>query len=188
MVEDIWKEREEALENAFFMKRNEELLQKLKHQLQQETRKEALREACGITDERVLDSLLAVELDAEALTAIVMVPLVIVAWSDDSIAVEERNAILQAADAEGIETGTVCHQLLERWLEDPPTDELLTAWKNFVQVVVKDFSAEALTAFREEVMGRVKKVATAAGGILGVGSHSASERAAIEDLEATFSS
>ena len=162
------------------------MLEKLRQDLRQKTRKETLCYASGITDDRVLEALLAVDIDAESLTAISLVPLVVVVWADGSSAAKERSAILKAAETEG--SDQVSYQLLERWLEEQPSNELLTAWKDFVQVVTESFPADALATFRDDVVGRAGKIAKVAGGILGVGSQSATELAAIEDLEATFSS
>ena len=52
---EFLKDRERALEDSFFAKRDKELLAKLQQNLQ----KEQLGNASGISDDSVLDSLLA---------------------------------------------------------------------------------------------------------------------------------
>jgi hypothetical protein len=77
--------------------------------------------------------------------------------------------------------------LFENWLQEAPDENLVSAWKAFVGAAVDGFS-EPAAAFRHDLIGRAKKVAQAAGGILGLGSISSSEQKVLDDLESAFPS
>ena len=77
-------------------------------------------------------------------------------------------------------------KLLEGWLHDPPGPELLEAWKHYVQAVCANFGSAGVSEFRQEIMDRARKVAAAAGGILGVHAISGAEQKLLDELDAAF--
>jgi hypothetical protein len=86
-----------VLEDAFFRKRDAILAEQLHKLEKMKETKQALQKVSGITDEKVLDKLVALNVRPETLASLAMVPLVEIAWADGSIGVEERDAILKAA-------------------------------------------------------------------------------------------
>ncbi len=184
MSDSVLGDRGRALEDSFFAQRDRELMKKLKEQV----RKEALADACGIKDPATIESLIKAGISPETITALTIVPLVAVAWADGKLADEERTAINSAMEANGIEAGSVCRQLLDAWLKQAPGPELVIAWKGYIQALSASASAPAIETLRDDVLGNARKTAAAAGGILGIGSISSSEQAVIDDLAAAFSS
>jgi hypothetical protein len=79
----------------------------------------------------------------------------------------ERSAILRAADEQGLSHTSTAYQLLEKWLNDRPGDELVAAWKGYVEALRKNLSAPAYAALRKDILDRTTKVARSAGGFLG---------------------
>jgi hypothetical protein len=186
MTQDIWKDRERALEESFFQRRNEELLRRMKQELQTRQRKESLAAACGIQDDPVLENLVQANISAETVAALALVPLVVVAWADGEMDDRERKAVLSAAAQEGIAPATVCYELLESWLADPPDPTLITAWRDYVRVLSQRLAQPMLESFRAGILGRARNVARAAGGILGVHRISNAEQRVLDELEAAF--
>lgn len=184
MSDNFLGDREHALENSFFAQRDRELMGKLKQQI----RREALSEACGIQDQEVLEALVNANISPETITALTIAPLVAVAWADGKLADEERRAIRSAMESSGIEPGSVCCQLLDAWLAEPPgkKSDLVAAWKGYIQALAETASPAAVEALRKDVLGNVRKIAKAAGGVLGIGSISPSEQAVIDDLGSAF--
>ena len=76
------EERGKALEEAFFAKKNKELLQQVKQDLDSAKQREALKTATGIAEDEVLDKILAIGVNAESLAAMSIAPMVLVAWAD----------------------------------------------------------------------------------------------------------
>ncbi len=188
MTGDAWNERRKALEDSFFMKRDQELLESLRQELAAEAQKKALTAASGIQDGQVLDQLIAADISSETLAAVSLVPVVLVAWADGEIADNERKAILAASEKEGISAATASHNLLRSWLEHAPDQSALTnAWKGYIGLVVQRLDGDARAQLREGVVGRARRVATAAGGILGLNRISDAEHQVLDELESALS-
>lgn len=187
MNDDFLSEPRRALEEAFFAKHNERLRRALKERAEAEERRQALAEASGITDPAVLDELIELEIEPEAVAAFALIPLVEVAWADGDVHVKEREAILQAAQESGLAPGGVARELLQSWLSERPGSQVLKAWETYTAALAGSLDASGRTRLRKEIVGRARAVAEAAGGILGLGSKiSAAEREMIEKLEKAF--
>ena len=157
-------------------------------QLKEQVKKDALSDACGIKNSEVLDRLVNANISPETITALTLIPLIAVAWADGEMDPKEIDAIRQATESAGIEPDSVCRQLLDAWLAEPPGPELVEAWKGYIRSLVASASTPAVQAVRDDVLENARRVAAAAGGILGIGSIAKSEQAVIDDLASVFSS
>jgi hypothetical protein len=63
---------------------------------------------------------------------------------------------------------------------------LLETWATYVRDLCAQMTPEARRTFREQLLGRTRAVAEAAGGFLGVGRVSAKEQAVLAELERAF--
>ena len=70
MSEEYLGDRRKALEDAFFAKHNEQLKQQLREAHTAQAKRDALRTASGITDEAVLDQLIALDIQSETVAAL----------------------------------------------------------------------------------------------------------------------
>lgn len=189
MSRDNFKERERAFEAHFFEKESERLLEELRQKEQQEKARAALERMCGVGDERILDELLSQGVGAENLTALILVPLIAVAWADREVSEEEAQVILSAAEEYGIEEGAPASELLRNWLAERPSDALIDAWADYVKELSACFRPEDREGFAAMVMGQAERVAEATGGLLGFGSKtSAEEKRILERLASAFQS
>ncbi|NQT11268.1 MAG: hypothetical protein HQ582_00875 [Planctomycetes bacterium] len=176
-----------VLEDKFFAERDQELLQALRDEAACKERKKALADASGIADDALLDQFDELDFNCETLAALSLVPLIAVAWADGNVDVKERRAVLDAAEQKGMDKGLPACQLLERWLARKPDDALLAAWKGYVGALSQTLSEPAKKALKEDLLGRARAVAEAAGGLLGFGNKVAkSEEAVLDDLEQAF--
>ncbi|MEZ6104178.1 MAG: hypothetical protein R3E01_34995 [Pirellulaceae bacterium] len=179
---DFLNARRKALEDSFFAQRDQELLKQLHERLQEATQREALAMVSGIEDEEVLDFLLRLNLSSETAAALTLVPLIEVAWADGNISDEERQAILDAASNHGVADDAPCCQLLESWLTAKPDPRLLRAWEQYVEALRGTLSADDLSTLADKVLGHAEAVASAAGGVLGIGKVSPSEKKVLGEL------
>ncbi|MFQ5995279.1 MAG: hypothetical protein ACE5K1_09290 [Acidiferrobacterales bacterium] len=188
MTDEILGGRRKALEESFFAKESEKLRRELIEKEAVKAKKESLTEASGISDEVVLEQMIALDIGSDTVAALCLVPLVEVAWADGSVDDEERDAILAAAEATGLARASASGRLLHAWLEARPNPEVLAAWKGYVGALSATLSAEAKDALKRELLGRARAVAEAAGGFLGVGNKvSKSEQAILDELAQAFS-
>ena len=180
------EERGRALENQFYEKENQEKLTAMKHKLDTQRSKEELRKASGMSDDAVLERLVALGLRANTIAALSLVPLIQVAWADGTIQDNERNAILQGAHGKGLEDGSDGYDLLQTWLKRQPGDELFTAWEAYIKALAAQLNDEQNRLLKNQIVGFAKLVAASAGGILGFGKVSATEEAVLHRIEAAF--
>lgn len=180
------EERGRALEDQFFDKENQEKIAALKHKDENQASRHELRKASGMSDEAVLDQLVALGLRGNTIAALSLVPLVSVAWADGEIQENERVAILQGAHGKGLEEGTPGYDLLQTWLKKKPSDELFAAWESYIKALASQLNDEQNRLLKNQIVGFAKMVATAAGGILGFGKVSATEEAVLAKIEAAF--
>lgn len=185
--EGVLTERQKALEEEFFRQRERALIEKMREQEQRRQLREALAEASGIHDPATLDRLIEAGVQPRTLAPLALVPLVEVAWADGSIAAREKEAIVRAAEAAGLHKGSAGYALLEGWLEEKPDPKLRQLWAEYVRGLSQSLDPQARQRLREEVMGRARAVAEAAGGFLGLGPKvSAAEEAVLRELAQAF--
>lgn len=184
---DVLGDRGRALEEEFFRKQEEKILAGLREAKQQAATREALAKSSGISNPAVLDLLSKLNVHAETVAALALVPLIEVAWADGKLDEKEAFAILQAAEKSGVVPGNACHALLKSWLAAPPRQELMAAWINYVQALCSKLDAAGRAALKGDVLTRARAVAHSAGGILGLGSKiSPEEQAVLTRLEGAF--
>ena len=180
------KERGKALEDAFFAKRDKELLEKVKADLDITSKREELKSATGIDDDGVLDELIAIGVTTKSLAAMSLIPLVLVAWADGNAIGGERKAILQSAEQSGVRPGSATSDVLEGWLAKEPDAVLTEAWQDYIRVVMEKLPVGEKIKLGEQLHARCKEVAEAAGGFLGLASISSSEMEVLEMIQATL--
>lgn len=177
--------RRSELEEKFFREKDLQLIRAMGEKTVRMERKKALAEASGIEHDGLLDQLHELEVSAETLLALSLVPLVAVAWADGKLDDKERAAVLEAAEQIGLTDSHPGFELLRSWLEQKPDKRLASVWYDYV--VCEVLTPEAKAELYEDLVGRTRKVAEATGGILGLGSKiSASEQAVLEKLERAF--
>jgi len=196
MSREVLAEKSRVLAEQFFHQRDLELLEYLRVQAvenEQQTKSDEMQlrnklaEMAHIHETQVLDELIRVGITAESFVALTLVPLVRVAWADGAIQDRERDAILQAAAAEGITVDSPNYRLLEGWLDERPQPALLEAWRDYAMALARDLDASSLAAIRRITMDRARRIADTSGGILGLVSRiSKEEDLALHDLDRAF--
>jgi tellurite resistance protein len=175
-------ERRRSLENEFFAEQDKKLLEKMRSELRALEARRQLTQVTGIAEEKVLQDLIDLGIQAEALAAVGMIPMIEVAWADGAISDDERARVLNFADANGIKTGTASHALLAQWLKRRPEAKFLKSWKAYVAELRKVMSPESFAKIRDMAWDRCNAVARASGGILGVRKVSKGEEAKLAEI------
>lgn len=181
----VLSDRGRALEDSFFARKNQALLDQMRKDLEGQEARDALATTLNLQDAAVLDRLVALGIRAETAAALCLVPLVEVAWADGKLDEKERAAILQASAEKGLPAAS--ESLLQQWLESAPETGLLEAWRQYIAVLKESIPGEAFQGLGKELIFQAEAVAKASGGILGLGSKiSDSESRVLEQLKALF--
>jgi hypothetical protein len=183
---EILRDRGKALEDEFFRREDQRLIGRLNELKAAEATREALAKASGITNPAVLDELMALGIRAETVAALSIVPLVEVAWADGTLDAKERRAIVERAN---VARGSTVGALVEAWLDRRPDPKLFTAWTHLVQGMCEQLEPDGAARLKTGLLEQAAAVATASGGLFGVGSKvSRAEASMLARLEAAFAS
>lgn len=186
MAHPLFAEARSSLEDAFFRKRDAELIAEMRRREQVQSRKKALAEVSGITDEAVLDQLVAHDIHAETLAAFTIVPLVEMAWADGAIQPAEHQILLHAIEEAGIPKEGVSYKLMKQWLTRRPLPKLMKLWQNYTRALLAELPPEAGERIRQSVLEQARALAVAAGGFLGLARISSEEEKVLRALEEAF--
>lgn len=123
-----------------------------------------------MNDERVKVELDALGLREDTYRAILLLPLVEVAWADGEIQAEEREEILSYAEGNRLLAGDA-HRVVEDWLTDRPTEDYFERGRAALVKLAhyKDgFGRDIHPAHVDDVLDYCNVVADAAGGVFGM--------------------
>ena len=183
-TKDSFEARRKALEEAYFRKKDAQLVDKLKAVFHRTVDRESIRQTTGITDERVLDNLVELSLSGEMMAAFRLYPLIEVAWADGGVDEREVRAVLAAIEEHGIPRGSRPHVMLENALKNRPGEDSRKAWYMYAEELRKILNPEELTTFRNDLLDHARRIAAASGGLLSVAFQvSTNERKVLEAIK-----
>ena len=108
----------------------------------------------GALDHGALRTLLARRLGKDALTALVLAPLLTVAWQSAETIESKRAAMREASAAIGLEAGDLGTELLLRSIEAPNAADIMARWRALVHILVGTLDTDVLSALQWELMDR----------------------------------
>ena len=144
--------RAHALEEAFFAKREREVLEKFREKIEHDRELGDLLQQCGIRDTAKGEALLACGIRAATVPALIMTPLVVVAWADGAMEDYEREALVRNAVKHRIKPGSEAWQLLESWLSSAPPAGLFDAWIEYAKELAAAMPVADRRAFAAEII------------------------------------
>lgn len=180
------KDRRTDLEEHFFLKEDQKMLENLRSLQKMQETKEALAQVSRIRNEAILQRLVELDVRPETLVSLRLIPLVEMAWANGSVDEKEKAAVFAAAEREGWAKDQPDYEILARWMEHRPAPKLLEAWLNYVRGLAEHFTPEEKAEFKKAVMTHARNIAEASGGFLGFGKISASEAEMLRKLDAAF--
>ncbi|MGH9313609.1 MAG: hypothetical protein ACRD1S_10470 [Vicinamibacterales bacterium] len=173
---DILADRGRSLEEQYFRKREQELIEKMRRRAEAEAERRRLGEQAGVADEEILQDLQALGYTPETVMLLHLVPLVQMAWAEGNVSDRERDLIIQAARARGIEAGSPADKQLAGWLTHRPSDDLFEKTLRAIGAVLQARPAEEREASHKDLLSYLSAIASASGGVLGFRAVSDEER------------
>ncbi len=162
---DSFKERQRGLETEYFKKQDLQLLEKLRQRGHLDEVARALAEKLQVDDPELLRRVVDLGVTPGTGPALLLAPLVQVAWAEGSVSQAERRTILAIAAAGGIQAGSPAHALLLKWLDKQPPEALFET----ALAVIRAGLSVLPPAEREERVGLMiegcTRVARASGGL-----------------------
>jgi hypothetical protein len=180
---DKFAEREHWLEEEYFGKKNQELIERMRERRAREADRQKISEVMGINDQEVLEALQDLGYTSETIQLLHIVPLVEVAWAEGGAADREREMIFKIAESRGIQPGSAAHEVLTHWLEEKPSGRFFENTLRAISVVLALLPEEQREASRRDLIAYCSQIASVvASGILGRGGITDEERALIAHI------
>jgi len=176
---DAFKERGRALEEEYFHRKERELIEKMRQKAAADAARDALGATTGVADTQLLQDLHELGYTPETLSLLHVVPLVQMAWAEGHVSMRERDLIIEAARARGIESGSDADRMLAGWLATRPSDELFTTTLRAISAMLQSRPDAEREASRKDLVSYLSSIASASGGVLGWGAVSDEERAVL---------
>jgi tellurite resistance protein len=174
---DAFADRGRGLEEEYFRKREQELVDKLRRRQAAEATRQQLSEQAGVADAEILQDLQELGYTPETVSLLYLVPLVEVAWAEGGVSDRERELIVEAARARGIEAGTPADALLTEWLTTQPSEQVFERNLRVIRAILAARPEAEREASRSDLLSTATAIAEASGGVLGFRAISPEERA-----------
>lgn len=187
MADKVFGVRRPSNEAEFFRRQDALLIRQRRREEERRAARAALATASRITDPVLLDQLVAFGVSADTLTALSLVPLVEVAWADGCVEDAEKQAILAAARAAGLEESGTGYRLIDGALSKRRHPRLKRMWEQYIANICATLPAAEREALRAELLRQAHAVAEAAGDAMGLGSKvSRQEATLLAEIAAAF--
>jgi hypothetical protein len=174
---DAFADRGRALEEEYFRKREQQLVEKLRRRAAAEATRQHLSEQTAVADEEILRDLQDLGYTPETVSLLHLVPLVQMAWAEGGVSDREGELIVEAARARGIEAGTPADAQLAEWLTTRPSEQLFERNLRVIRAILESRPDAERQAGRGDLLSTATAIAEASGGVLGFRAVSPEERA-----------
>ncbi len=181
---DSLHERGRALEDEYFHRKDRELIEKIRRKAATEEAERALGASAGISDPEVLHELQALGFTPETIALLPLVPVLQVAWAEGGVTPVERHLIEKLANARGIAPGSGADAQLMDWLANKPSDEVFRGAARLTQALLESGSSVVANLRADQLVEYCEQVASASGGIFGLGRVSVEERTLLASIAA----
>jgi hypothetical protein len=172
-------------EEDYFRKRDRELIERMRQATAAEQTRKDLQAKTGLQDPELVRDLQELGFTTDTVALLPLVPVLQVAWAEGGISSAERKLILDLARSRGIESGTAADRQLAEWLERRPAAAVFDGATRLIRAMVDrpdsagDLSVDGLLKYCENI-------ASASGGMFGIGRVSAEERAILTSISAAL--
>jgi hypothetical protein len=183
---DLFAERGRSLEEEYFRKKEKELIDKMRQHAEGEAERRRLGEQAGVADEGILQDLQALGYTAETVTLLHVVPLVQMAWAEGNVSDRERDLIVEAARARGVEPGSAADRQLASWLTRRPSEDFFEKTLRTIGAILQAQPPETRAASEKDLLSYCTAIAAASGGIMGFRTVSDEERQILERISREF--
>ena len=117
-----------------------------------------------------------------------LVPLVQVAWVEGGVSPQERAMIVDLARKRGVTEGSEADRLLSDWLAERPDQAVFERASRLIRAMLEAGSQETRDLSPDDLVKYCESIASASGGLLGIGRVSSEERALLGRIAAQLKS
>jgi hypothetical protein len=172
-------------EEDYFRKRDRELIERMRQAAAVEQTRKDLQAKTGLQDPELLSDLQELGFTPETVALLPLVPVLQVAWAEGGVSATERKLVIDLARSRGIEPGTPADRQLTEWLDRQPAARVFDGATRLIRAMLdRPDAASGVSA--DGLMKYCESIASASGGMFGIGRISAEERAILSNISATL--
>jgi hypothetical protein len=179
---DAFSERKKAHEEDYFRKKDRELIEKMKETAAADRAKRDLGAKTGIVEPAVLQELHELGFTPETVVLLPLVPVVQMAWAEGGVTPAERKLLGELARARGVAEGSAADHQLSEWMTTRPGTDVFAKASRLIRAMLDAGSQEGDRLSADDVIRQAESIASASGGMFGIGKVSAEERAMLARL------
>ena len=169
-------------EDEYFHRRDRELLEQKRRAEAELEARQALASALGITNDELMRRLQAQGITPELTVLLAWLPAIQVAWVKSLTSAERDWLVNHIQTVQAPPLGAAAKARLDEWLATSPSEELYLAARQALALQIATLGPDAAAALRDKVLNAARGVSAASGGVLGIGTVSSDEKAAIDAL------
>jgi hypothetical protein len=169
-------------EDEYFHRRDRELLEQKRRAEGEVAARQALASTLGITNDELMRRLTAQGITPELTVLLPWLPAIQVAWLKSLTSAERDWLVDHIKTTQTPPFDAPAQARLQEWLSASPSEELYLAARQALALQIGTLGPDAAAALRDKVLNAARGVSAASGGILGIGSVSSDEKAAIDAL------
>lgn len=182
MPDDSVRDRGRAMEEEYFRKRDQELVEKMRRAAAADQARQELTAASGLQDPELVKELEDLGFTPDTVRLLPFVPLIQVAWAEGDVSPQERTLIVDLARSRGISDGSPADRELARWLSARPSDATFERATRLVRALLASGTPSAGALSGEDLVKYCESIAAASGGVFGIKRVSVEERAILEKI------
>lgn len=180
---DAFAERGRALEEEYFRKKDQELIERMRKAARDEESRHEMGKKTGLNDPALLEELQALGFTPDTVSLLPLVPVVQVAWAEGGVSPAERALLLRLARARGIDEGSAADRQLSEWLASPPAPEVVANATRLIRAMLATPTSEPSSLTADDLVRFCETIASASGGVFGIINRvSAEERALLAKI------
>lgn len=179
---DSLHERGRALEEEYFRRRDQELIEKIRKAADADAARKGLGDKTGLADPALIAELQDLGFTPETVVLLPLLPIVQMAWAEGGVTAEERTLILELARSRGVTDGGAAHTQLLSWLETQPAPDVFARAGRLIAAVLAAGGDAAANLTADDLVAHAEVIASASGGLFGFGRISFEEKKILSNL------
>lgn len=177
-------QRGRALEDAYFRKKDQELVEKLRRAAAVEQAQRDMSQKVGFDDPEIIQELQALGFTPDTVSLLPFLPLIQIAWAEGGVTDGERELILRLARTRGIAEGSPADRQLAEWLRHRPDPQVFAHAARLTHALLAAPTPGESLLTADDIVKYAEDIAAASGGVLGMKKISAEERALLAAIAA----
>jgi len=173
---DAFAERERALEDEYFRKKDRELIAKMRAAAAAEQERGELGRETGLNDPALLTELQEMGFTPQTVVLLPLVPVIETAWAEGGVTKAERGLVVKLARSRGITEDSPADAQLQAWLDARPDPKVFAHAGRLIAAMQESGPGKTLDMTADELVAHCEEIATISGNFLGLGRVSPDER------------